>query len=260
MLNLNIPTIVWEVINFLVLTGLLYFLLFKPIQRRVNQRAEEKREQKEELNRQLAQVEDLRSELDERLENVDEQVEEVLSEARERMKKIRQSTVDNARQEAEQILKAASQEAVQLQEKAVTDHMDEVMDVIREVSQRVIRETTTDKVHDQLVQDLNDRIWQLGSGEMDQVEAIRRSLDERSPTVFVESARPLEDGQVKELRETLSALIDQEVDLETRTEPELISGLRVRVGDTLINSTLAAKLDKILDQASESIREKLEHV
>jgi len=260
MLNLNIPTIVWEVINFLILTGLLYFLLFKPIQRRVNQRAEEKQQQKEEITRQLAQAEGLRKELDERLENVDEQVEEILGEARERMKEIRQSTIENAHQEAERIMKAASSEAVQLQEKAVKDHMEEVLNTIRKVSQRVIRETAPDEVHDQLVQNLNDRIWQLGSKEMDQVEAIRRSLDERSPTVFVESARPLEDGQIRELRETLSALIDQDVDLEIKTEPDLISGLQVRVGDTLINSTLAAKLDKILDQAAESIGEKMDHV
>ena len=260
MLNLDIPTMVFEVINFLVLTGLLYYLLFRPIQRRVNQRAEEKQQQKEEINRQLAQAENLRQELDERLENVDERVEEILGEARERMEEIRRSTIANARREAERILKAASSEAGQLQEKAVSDHMEEILDAIREISQRVIRETSPDEVHARLVQDLNDRIWQLGSGEMDQVEAIRRSLDERSPTVFVESARPLDDGQVKELRKTLSALIDQEVDLERETDPDLISGLRVRVGDTLINSTLAAKLDKILEQASESIREKMDHV
>lgn len=260
MLNLDIPTILFEVINFLVLTGLLYVLLFRPIQRRVNQRSEEKQRQKEEIAKQLAQAEDLRGELEQRLENVDEQVEEILGEARDRMEEIRRSTIDNARQEAERILKAASSEAGQLQEKAVSDHMEEILDAIREVSQRVIRETSPEEVHARLFTDLNDRIWKLGSGEMDQVEAIRRSLDERSPNVFVESARELNDEQVRELRETLSALIDQEVDLELETDPDLISGLRVRVGDTLINSTLAAKLDKILDQASESIREKMDHV
>lgn len=260
MLNLDIPTIIFEVFNFLVLTLLLYLLLFRPIQRRINQRAEEKQRQKEEIANQLAQAEDLRKELEQRLENVDEQVEDILGEARDRMEEIRRSTVDNARQEAERILKAAASEAGQLQEKAVSDHMEEILDAIREVSQRVIRETAPEEVDARLFADLNDRIWQLGSGEMDQVQAIRRSLDERSPTVFVESARELDDKQVRELRETLSALIDQEVDLELETEPELISGLRVRVGDTLINSTLAAKLDKILDRASESIREKMDHV
>lgn len=259
MLNLDIPTIVFEVINFLVLTVLLYVLLFRPIQRRVNQRAEEKQQQKEKIAQKLAQAEALRKELDQRLENIDQQVEGILSEAQERMEEIRRSTIDSARQEAERILKAASSEADQLQEKAVSDHMDEILDAIREVSQRVIRETTPDDVHNRLVRDLNDRIWDLGSGEMDQVQAIRRSLDKRSPTVFAESARPLEEGQVQELQETLSALIDREVDLEIKTDPDLISGLRVRVGDTLINNTLAAKMDEILNQASASIREKMEH-
>jgi F-type H+-transporting ATPase subunit b len=259
MLNLDIPTIIFEVINFLVLTVLLYVLLFRPVQRRVNQRAEEKQHQKEKIARKLAQAEDLRRELDQRLENIDQQVEGILSEAQERMEEIRRSTIDSARQEAERILKAASSEADQLQEKAVSDHMDEILDAIREVSQRVIRETTPDDVHNRLVRDLNDRIWDLGAGEMDQVQAIRRSLDKRSPTVFAESARPLDEGQVQELQETLSALIDKEVDLEIKTDPDLIGGLRVRVGDTLINNTLAAKMNEILNQASASIREKMEH-
>jgi len=259
MLNLDVPTILFEVVNFLILTLLLYLLLFRPIQRRVNQRAEEKRRQQEEIAHQLAQAESAREELDRRLENVDQQAEEILGEAQERMEEIRRSAIDNARQEAERILKAASSEAGQLQEKAVSDHMDEILDAIREVSQRVIRETAPDEVHHRLVQDLNDRIWQLGSGEMDQVQAIRRSLDERSPTVHAASAQPLEEEQIQELRETLSALIDQEVDLEIQTEADLIAGLQVRVGDTLINSTLGAKLDKILEQASESIRERMDH-
>ncbi len=260
MLNLNIPTIIFEVINFLVLTGLLYMLLFRPIQRQVNSRAEEKERQQEEIARKLAQAESMRDELDQRLQNVDQQVDEILSEAQERMEEIRRSTINTARQEAERIIKAAASESGQLQEKAVSDHMDEILDAIREVSQRVIRETTPDEVHNRLVVELNDRIWQLGSGEMDQVQAIRRSLDERSPTVFAESARPLDEKQDRELRDTLSALIDKEVDLEVSTMPELIGGLRVRVGDTLINNTLAAKLDEILSQASEAIRERMEHV
>ncbi len=260
MLNLNIPTIIFEVINFLVLTGLLYMLLFRPIQRQVNRRAEERQSQQEEIARKLAQAESMREELDQRLKNVDQQVDEILSKAQERMEEIRRSTIDTARQEAERIIKAAASESGQLQEKAVSDHMDEILDAIREVSQRVIRETTPEEAHNQLVLELNDRIWQLGSGEMDQVHAIRRSLDERSPTVFAESARPLNEKQDQELRETLSALIDKEVDLEVSTMPELIGGLRVRVGDTLINNTLAAKLDEILNQASEAIRERMEHV
>jgi F-type H+-transporting ATPase subunit b len=260
MLNLNIPTIIFEIINFLVLTGLLYMLLFRPIQRQVNSRMEEKERLHEETAQKLAQAESVRREMEQRLKHVDQQVDEILNEAQERMEEIRRSTIYTARQEAERIIKAAASESGQLQIKAVSDHMEEILDAIREVSQQVIRETTSEATHNRLVRELNDRIWQLGSGEMDQVQAIRRSLDERSPTVFAESALPLDEKQDHELRETLSALIDKEVDLEVKTLPDLIGGLRVRVGDTLINNTLAAKMDDILNQASASIREKMEHV
>ena len=259
MLNFDIPTIIFEIINFLVLTALLYYLLFRPIQRRVNQRAEEKSRQKEEITRQLEEAESMREELETRLAHVDDQIAEIIRDAQERMEEIRQTTINNARQEAERILKAANSEAGQLQEKAVSDHMDEILEAIREVSQQVIRQTTPKEVHNQLVKELNERIWQLGSGEMDQVQAIRRSLDQRSPTVFADTAREMSESQVQELRATLSALIDKEVDLEINIDKDLISGLQVRVGDTLINNSLSSKLDKILDDADSSIRERMEN-
>jgi len=58
---------------------------------------------------------------------------------------------------------------------------------------------------------------------------------------------------------TLSALVDREVELDIKTNPELIMGLRVRVGDTLINNTIADKLDTILRDAASSLQEALNH-
>jgi F0F1-type ATP synthase membrane subunit b/b' len=42
MLDLNITTIILEIINFLVLTALLYHFVFRPVIRRVEARAAEK--------------------------------------------------------------------------------------------------------------------------------------------------------------------------------------------------------------------------
>lgn len=259
MLNFDIPTIIFEIINFLVLTGLLYLLLFKPIKRRVNQRAEERLQQEKEIAQKLEQAESLRQELDQRLDNIEAQISQIIGDAQERMEEIRASTIENTRLEAERILKAAASEGGQLQEKAVSDHMDEILEAIRVISQQVLHQTSPPEVHDHLVKGLNERIWQLGSGEMDQVQTIRRSLDERSPTVFADTAREMSESQVQELRDTLSALVDKEVELEINIDKDLISGLRVRVGDTLINNSLASKLDEILDDAEFSIRERMEN-
>jgi F-type H+-transporting ATPase subunit b len=259
MLNIDISTIIFEIINFLTLTALLYLLLFKPILRGVNAREEEKRRTEEEIARRLEQAEELRSELDERLKNIEEQISRIIADAQDRMEEIRSSTLENAHQEAETILKTAAFEAGQLQNRVVSDHLEDLMNSVREVSRQVIAQTASPETHDHLVRELNERIWHLGSGEMDQVDTIRRSLDERFPTAYVETARELEPSQKRELMKTLSALVDQEVKLEVSHNPELICGLSVRVGDTLINNSVTAKLDAILDAASDDLMESLDN-
>jgi len=259
MLNIDIPTIVFEIINFLVLAALLYVLLFKPILRGINTRAEQQRKSKEDIAARLAEAETLRAQLEARLADVDQQIADIVGEAQDRMDEARRGTIQSARHEAERILKEAASEAKQLQQKAVTDSMEELLIALREISGQVLQQTAAPDTHDRLVHELNDRIWKLGSKEMDQVEAIRRSIGDRSPIIVAETARELEPKQVQELMRTLSALVDREVELDIKTNPELIMGLRVRVGDTLINNTIADKLDTILRDAASSLQEALNH-
>ena len=42
MLDLDITTIIWQIVNFLVLAAALYFLLFKQVMKVVEKRTEEK--------------------------------------------------------------------------------------------------------------------------------------------------------------------------------------------------------------------------
>jgi len=196
MLNIDIPTIVFEIINFLVLAALLYVLLFKPILRGINTRAEQQRKSKEDIAARLAEAETLRAQLEARLADVDQQIADIVGEAQDRMDEARRGTIQSARHEAERILKEAASEAKQLQQKAVTDSMEELLIALREISGQVLQQTAAPDTHDRLVHELNDRIWKLGSKEMDQVEAIRRSIGDRSPIIVAETARELEPKQV----------------------------------------------------------------
>src|SRR3989338_1057189 len=57
--------------------------------------------------------------------------------------------------------------------------------------------------------------------------------------VVVESARPLTKNKIKEITDRLS----QKVEVETVIRPELIAGVRVKVGDSLsLDATLSRKL------------------
>jgi len=56
------------------------------------------------------------------------------------------------------------------------------------------------------------------------------------------SAVPLEASQEKALAAALSRVSGREVELQTMVDPEVIGGLRVRLGDTLYDGTVRAHL------------------
>ncbi len=260
MLNLNIPTIVFQIFNFLVLSFLLYRFLFRPVMKNVREHAEQKLAMEKATQEKLEDAERLRSELEERLQAANEEVQGIVNDAQDRLEDIHKVLVASARKEADRILKEAHLEARQLQQKAMQDHKKELLKSIREISGQIIRTAAPAEIQNRFVEQLNQRIWQLGNKEMDQVETIRRSLDERSPTVFVESAHELSIEHRQELMQTLTALVDRDVELDLRTKPDLFLGLRVRVGDTVINNTIASHLDEIMQDTEGLLEERMSHV
>ena len=61
----------------------------------------------------------------------------------------------------------------------------------------------------------------------------------------VTSARPLEDGELAELKNTLKAKLGREPRLNTKVDPSLLGGLVVKVGSRMIDTSLRTKLSGI---------------
>ncbi|MBU1879330.1 MAG: F0F1 ATP synthase subunit delta, partial [Chloroflexi bacterium] len=109
------------------------------------------------------------------------------------------------------------------------------------------------------VKQLNDRIWELGRSEMRQVEAIRRSVSGRTPTIHVDTARALSPEQQGQLVRTFSALADHNVQLDLKTDPALALGLRIRMGDLVVDNSIRAQLDDLRVEVSAALREPTSH-
>jgi len=259
MLELDLPTIIFEIINFLALNLLLYFLLFRRVMQRVRERAQEKERIIQETQEERREARRMREELETRLENVDEEVSTILAEVQEELEQERRNIIQSAKTEAERILNEARSEADQIQYKVMEDFREKIFQTVTDISGYIIRNISPDEIHDHLVSSLNERIWELGRKEMDRVETIRRSLDERSATVTVESAKELTADQQRELAKTLSALVDRDIDLDLKHDPELILGLRMRVGDTIITNSIDSELDTMQDEAYDLFVERLPH-
>jgi len=52
---------------------------------------------------------------------------------------------------------------------------------------------------------------------------------------------------------TFNALADKEVELEVNIRPELVSGIRARVGDIVLDNTIHAHLESLRNEISEKL-------
>jgi F-type H+-transporting ATPase subunit delta len=60
---------------------------------------------------------------------------------------------------------------------------------------------------------------------------------------LVTVARPLDDGQAQRLADVLSRQYGRPVHLNTLVDPDVIGGIRVEIGDEVIDGTVASRLD-----------------
>lgn len=253
----NLTTTLFQIVNFLVLTYLLYRFLFKPMMHQVKERAAEKEQLLRQMRRDQDEAARLRDKLESRLQNAEEEAAEIINQAEERAEKERTALIEEAQSEVERILAEAQVDAYRLRHQAVDAFHDELVQAIVDVSSLVIGQVAPGELQTELVSALNNRIWKLGRSEMERVDELRRALEDRTPTVVVHSATELSPEQQGQLMRTFSALADRNVNLDLNIDPSLGLGLRVRIGDLMVDNTIAGQLDEIRDEVSESL---IDHV
>lgn len=254
-LELDLATMLLEIANFLVLSVLLYYFLFRPVMERVEERAAEKRRLVEEAEEDRREAAKIRAEIEEQLEALDDRVSEILEKARNRIESERRDVLDAVRREANEILQQAQREARQVREQQVSQFHQELLETIMTVSRQLIRQAAPEGVHDELVRQLNDRAWEMGHKEMDRVQALRRSLGERHATAHVVTARALSPEQQRRLVQTFSAVADHAVTVEIEIDPKLAAGARVRLGDLVIENSVAGQLEALREEVLQAIEE-----
>lgn len=82
----------------------------------------------------------------------------------------------------------------------------------------------------------------------DVTKAVLKITREEIVIARVTTARPLDPAQVKSLQERLQDKFNKRVKMKIKEDPELLGGLKVQVGDTVIDSTLRGRLDRLRDQ------------
>lgn len=75
-----------------------------------------------------------------------------------------------------------------------------------------------------------------------------RNRDRGVVEAIVTSAVPLGPAETAAVQGRVEAMTGRIVDLETRVDGELIGGLTIRVGDTLLDASVRGRLERLRDQ------------
>jgi F-type H+-transporting ATPase subunit b len=257
MLELDVATILWEALNFLILFYVLYRLLFKPAMRKIREQAEDKQREMRRLGEDRAAVAEMRSELEARLASSEEEAEALLVRAQNQAEMDRSALLQEAQAEIERLLAEAHMDAYRLKRQAVSEFHGELLGTVLDVSSLVIGRVAPDELHATMVQQLCDSIWEMGRSDMRRVEVLRRSLGDRTPTVMVRTARALTAEQQGLVVRTFSALADRSVNIDLSVEPSLGLGVQVRLGDVVMDNTIAGRLDELRESVVDALDERI---
>jgi F-type H+-transporting ATPase subunit b len=255
--QLDLETILFQLANFTILAVLLYFVLFRPMMRKMKEQEAEKERVARETAQDRQEAERLRAALEDRLAGVEEEATAIVARAKEQAEVERTALLQEAEAEAERILVEAHADADRLGVQTIDEFQDDLLDTILTISGQVIGQVTPPEIHDALIQQLSDRIWEMGRSEMGQVETLRRALGDREPTAYVMTAHPLTPEQQGLLARTFTALADRHVNLEVMADPALAAGVRVRLGDVAVDNSIADRLETLRESVGQMLKEQV---
>jgi len=163
-LGINLSTLLAQIINFVILFGLLYLVAYKPIMRMFDERSKkikESMEQTEYIKEQAAHAEE---EVKKHLEAASKDGQGVIARAVRTGEEIRQKAQQEARQEAESLISKARLEIQRERDAAIDELRKEVADLTILAAGKVIDRSLDKEAHRQLIDKVLEESTTLKKG------------------------------------------------------------------------------------------------
>ena len=152
-LGINLPQLIAQIANFIVLLVILRLTLYKPILRMLDQR-------REKIAEGLGAAEQARAEASDAQERIQEQLDEARGQGQEIVANAQQVATriqEDARQQSERDREASSERArqeIQLErDRAINDLRAEFAEITVTAAERVIRESLDDDAHQRIIEE-----------------------------------------------------------------------------------------------------------
>ncbi len=150
-LGINPATLLAQVINVIILFGLLYLVAYKPLMRMLDERSKRIKDSMDQTEQIKQQAERAEEEAAKRIADASKDGEEVIARAMRTGEEVRKEAQTQAKQEAETLISRARAEIQQERNEAVGELRKEFADLTVTAAEKVIDRSLDKKAHRQLI-------------------------------------------------------------------------------------------------------------
>jgi F-type H+-transporting ATPase subunit b len=236
-MGINSIFLVSQLINLGILVIVLVAFLWKPMMKQLDARREMLEKEKQDADALAAARANIEAERAGAFEKARGEADKIVAEAREQASALTEKAAREARQATDAALAEARQSAEEERNRTLGEMRGQIAALSIAAAQKVIGETLDEQRHRALVES-------FFSGVRDgRVEVLPEEIEAEGP-VTVTSALPLTEKDESTIRQELTSRLG-DVDLSFRVDPQILGGLVVRVGDRVMDGSVAAQLERL---------------
>ncbi len=245
-------TVIAQIVNFLVLVGLLKYFLYDRILRAMDEREKRIRDRLEDARSKKAEAEQEQKEYRDKLRDLEDRKQEMLDEARTEAESRRRDLMEDARKQADQ----AKQQWLGSVEREKESFLHELRTTIGKEAVSLARNTLKDLADEDLSVRVTERfIREIQTLSDEQIEKIKQALDRDSRSITVKTATPIADDQRETLRWELTEMLGEDLQIQFRESPELFCGAALSIPGHKIAWSLQGYLDSLEETVSGMMEE-----
>jgi F-type H+-transporting ATPase subunit b len=250
MLQFQLSTVVFQIINFFILLAVLTRFFYRPLQQVMRQQEEEITSRLREAEERARKADVERDQLADASKRLRTETEAIMAKTRAEAAQAGEQLLARARTDADRIVEEAKQRVQEL-ERTTQQHLETaVRQSAVNIAAHLMQVAAGPTLHQALLDKLVKEGLQLDG---DRQELLNRAYSHANGSVTVEVAFPPSPDVEEHLRQIVATALETESDQLTvvcRTEPSLIAGVRLLIGTVVVDLSLSRTLAELSQSPS----------
>lgn len=244
MININWSTLLFQILNFVVMVLILARFFFKPVIKAMDERSKRITAALDEAARREQEAEAMHAEYEQKLAEANEMVIQMKQQAQEELERTRQQFIAQAQREIEQMRNKAHEEIRDAHRQAIQQHRLELGQLVATLTARLIQEAGGASFQEATMREFVNRLDSLPA----QTYRDRMSGENEPVSVQFTTAAPIDEDMLAQVKTRVETLINHPVNMQHKVNPALVAGATLRIGDTMIDGSLEGQLQTLRAQ------------